>query len=179
MGFYKVLDLLGDWLSRVGRWVYGLTALLCAVLAVFSFVDFLKARRGDIGDMTLNLPHNLRMRINAVIRRGRKSQAFVAGAFVTGLVVSFLELACTGQVYLPTIIFVVSQPEMRGRAIVFLVLYNLLFILPLVVVFILAYYGTGSKQLTKFLQQRAATVKLGMTLLFAALGTWLAVSVLA
>ena len=179
MGFYKVLDLLGDWLSRVGRWVYGLTALLCAALAVFSFIDFLRARRGDIGDMTLNLPHNLRMRINAVIRRGRKSQAFVAGAFVTGLVVSFLELACTGQVYLPTIIFVVSQPEMRGQAIAFLVLYNLLFILPLVVVFILAYYGTGSRQLTRFLQERAATVKLGMTLLFAALGTWLAVSVLA
>jgi hypothetical protein len=47
------------------------------------------------------------------------------------------------------------------------------------VVFILAYYGTGSKQLTQFLQKRAATVKLGMTLLFTALGTWLAVSVLA
>jgi cytochrome c biogenesis protein CcdA len=103
----------------------------------------------------------------------------VIGAFVTGVVVSFLELACTGQVYLPTIIFVVSQPEMRVRALVFLVLYNLLFILPLVVVFIMAYYGTGSKQFANFLQERAATVKLGMTLLFAALGAWLAFSVLA
>jgi cytochrome c biogenesis protein CcdA len=178
LGFYKVLDFMGDVLATLGRWVYGLTALLCIGLAVFSFFDFLKARRGDIGDMALNLPHGLRMRINAVIRRGRKSQSFVVGAFVTGVVVSFLELACTGQVYLPTIIFVVSQPEMRVRAFVFLMLYNLLFILPLVVVFIMAYFGTGSKQLTKFLQQRAATVKLGMTFLFAALGSWLAVSVL-
>jgi cytochrome c biogenesis protein CcdA/thiol-disulfide isomerase/thioredoxin len=177
LGFYKVLDLLGDLLTTLGRWVYGLTALLCAVLAVLSFLDFLKARRGDIGDMSLNLPHVLRMRINAVIRRGRKSQAFVAGAFITGILVSFLELACTGQVYLPTIMFMVSQPEMRVRALVFLVLYNLLFILPLVVVFILAYYGTGSRQLTRFLQQRAATVKLGMTLLFVALATWLTVTV--
>jgi len=177
VGFYKVLDLLGDLLTMLGRWVYGLTALLCAALAVFSLLDFLKARRGEIGDMTLNLPHALRMRINEVIRRGRKSQAFVAGAFVTGVVVSFLELACTGQVYLPTIIFVVSQPELRVRALLFLVLYNLLFILPLVVVFILAYYGTGSKQLTQFLQRRAATVKLGMALLFAALATWLTVAI--
>ena len=180
LGFYKVLDLLGDLLTTLGRWVYGLTALLCAALAVFSFLDFLKARRGEIGDMTLNLPHGLRMRINAVIRRGRKSQAFVAGAFVTGVVVSFLELACTGQVYLPTIIFVVSQPEMRARALLFLVLYNLLFILPLVVVFIMVYYGTaGSKQLTRFIQQRAATVKLGMALLFAALAAWLAIGIVA
>lgn len=180
LGFYKVLDLLGDLLTTLGRWVYGLTALLCAALAVFSFNDFLKARRGEIGDMTLNLPHGLRMRINAVIRRGRRSQAFVVGAFVTGVVVSFLELACTGQVYLPTIIFVISQPAMRVRALLFLVLYNLLFILPLVAVFILVYYGTaGSKQLTRFLQQRAATVKLGMALLFAALAVWLTVGIVA
>jgi len=177
LGFYKVLDLLGSLLTAVGRWVYGLTAILCAALAVFSLLDFLKARRGEINDMALNLPHGLRMRINAVIRRGRKSQAFVAGTFVTGVVVSFLELACTGQVYLPTIIFVVSQPELRVRALLFLVLYNLLFILPLVVVFILVYYGTGSKQLTHFLQRRAAAVKLGMALLFAALATWLTVSI--
>jgi len=179
LGFSQVLGLLGDLLATLGRWVYGLTALLCAVLAVFSFLDFFKARQGEIGDMSLNLPHSLRMRINAVIRRGRTSQAFIAGAFFTGIVVSFLELACTGQVYLPTIIFVVSRPELRVRAFAFLLLYNLLFILPLVVVFILAYCGTGSKQLTRFLQQRAATVKLGMALLFAALAAWLTLSIVA
>jgi len=176
LGFYKVLDLLGNLLKTLEQWVYGFTGLFCAVLAVFSFSDALKARKGEIGDMALNLPHGLRMRINAVIRRGRKSQAFVAGAFVTGIVVSFLELACTGQVYVP-IIFAISRPEMRSRALLFLVIYNLLFILPLVVVFVLAYYGTGSKQLSNFLQERAATVKFGMTLLFAALATWLLVSV--
>jgi hypothetical protein len=80
---------------------------------------------------------------------------------------------------LPTIIFVVSQPELRVRALAFLVLYNLLFILPLMVVFVMAYYGTGSQQLTRFLQQKAAAVKLGMALLFAALAVWLVVSVVA
>jgi len=177
LGFYKVLDLLGDWLTTLRRWVYGLTGMFCAVLAVFSFTDFLKARQGEIGDMALNLPHALRMRINAVIRQGRRSRAFVAGSFVTGVVVSFLELACTGQVYLPTIVFVVSQPDTRVCALAFLVLYNLLFILPLVVVFILAYYGATSKQLTRFLQRRAAAIKLGMALLFAVLAAWLLYSI--
>jgi cytochrome c biogenesis protein CcdA len=173
LGMYKVLDLLGDLLTTLGRWLYGLTALFCAGLAVFSFVDYLKARQGDIADMTLNLPHKLRMRINAIIRQGHHSRAFVAGAFLTGLAVSFLELACTGQVYLPTIIFVMSQPGLRVRAFAFLVLYNVLFIVPLAVVFVLAYYGTGSKQLTRFLQRRAAVVKLAMALLFASLAGWL------
>jgi len=178
LGFYRVLDLMGGLLDTLGRWIYGLTALMCAALAVFSFVDALKARRGDVGDMTLGLPHGLRMRINATIRRGRSSRAFVVGGFITGVVVSFLELACTGQAYLPTIVFMVSRPEMQSRAVSFLVLYNVLFILPLVAVFWLVYLGAGSKQLSSFLQRRAAAVKFGMSLLFAALAAWLLVSVL-
>ena len=122
--------------------------------------------------------NRLRMQINATIRKSRKSRAFVAAAFVTGIIVSFLELACTGQVYLPTIIFVMSVPELKAQATFFLLLYNLLFVLPLVVVFVLAYYGTGAEQFSRFLQQRASTVKLGMSVLFLALGSWLAISLI-
>jgi hypothetical protein len=48
-----------------------------------------------------------------------------------------------------------------------------MFIVPLVVVFVLVYFGTTSKDLGKFLQQRAASVKLGMALLFTVLTGWL------
>jgi cytochrome c biogenesis protein CcdA len=178
LGFYRVLDLLGGLLTTLGKWVYGLTALLCAVLAVFSLRDALKARSGQLDDMSLALPHRLRMRINTAIRKGRNSRAFVFGAFGTGLVVSVLELACTGQVYLPTIIFVVSQPDLRARAVSYLILYNLFFIIPLLVVFVAAYYGTGSKQLTQFLQKHAAAVKVGMAVLFAGLAAWLTFSLI-
>ncbi len=179
IGFWKVLDLLGGVLITLSRWVYGITAALCLVLAVLSLRDFLRARRGDIGDMALNLPHALRMRINAIVRQGRRSEAFVAGAFVTGVAISFLELACTGQVYLPTIIFAMSHEGLRARAFAYLLIYNLLFILPLVVVFVLVYRGTGSKQLTAFLQRNAAWVKLGLAALFAALAGWLIYSLVA
>jgi cytochrome c biogenesis protein CcdA len=94
------------------------------------------------------------------------------------LIVSILELACTGQVYLPTIIFVTSVPELQVRAFLYLILYNLLFVLPLVIVFILAYYGTSSRDLMRFLERNAATVKLGMVLLFASLAVWLGLSLI-
>ena len=178
LGFYKVLDLLGNWLNIISRWVYALTALFCLGLAVFSFLDYLKARRGKIEDMALNLPKPLRMKINAVIRDGRQTRAYAAGAFITGILISFLELACTGQVYLPTIIFVSSMPELRLQAVTYLILYNILFILPLVVVFVLAYFGTTSRDLTAFLQKHAAAVKIGMMILFLSLAIWLGVSVL-
>ena len=163
----------------IGRWVYGFTALLCITLAVLSFLDVAKARQGNLEDMALNLPKGIRKRINAVIRKGRSTNRYVIGAFATGLVISILELACTGQVYLPTIIFVSSVPELRLRAIFYLIVYNLLFILPLVVVFILAYFGTSSHELTNFLKKHAAAVKIGLGILFLALGVWLLLSAVA
>ncbi len=176
LGLYQILDLVGGTLDIISKVVYGLTGVFCLVLAVLSFIDYRKAKAGGTEDMMLKLPETLRKRINATIRKGRGTKNYVIGAFVAGLLVSLLELACTGQVYLPTIIFVSSIPELRLQAILYLVIYNLLFILPLVVIFVLVYFGTTSKDLTKFLQERAALVKFLMAFVFIALGSWLLIS---
>lgn len=178
LGLYKALELVGSTLEILSNIVYGMTGVFCLVLAVFSFLDYRKAKKGQIEDMLLNLPEPLRKRINATIRKGRNTSHYALGAFFAGILISFLELACTGQVYLPTIIFVSSIPEMRLKALLFLVIYNLLFILPLVIIFILVYFGTTSKDLSKFLQERAALVKLIMGIVFIALGGWLILSLI-
>jgi cytochrome c biogenesis protein CcdA len=165
-------------LSAVSRWVYGLTAALCLFLAAVSLYDWWQARRGKPEEMRLKLPLRLRRWINRVIREGAGLRAFVPVSFVTGVVISVIELACTGQVYLPTIIFVLGVPGLQARAGLYLVLYNLIFILPLVVVFLLAYFGTTSQQLGQFINRRAATVKLATAGLFVLLATWLVIALL-
>jgi cytochrome c biogenesis protein CcdA len=178
LGLYKVLELVGSTLEIVSNIVYGVTGVFCLALAVISFLDYRKAKKGQIDDMMLKLPEPLRKQINATIRKGRNTRNYALGAFFAGILISFLELACTGQVYLPTIIFVSSIPEMRLRALLYLIVYNLLFILPLVVIFVLVYYGTTSRDLTKFLQERAALVKFIMGIIFIALGGWLVLSLI-
>ncbi|MBP7213629.1 MAG: cytochrome c biogenesis protein [Anaerolineaceae bacterium] len=177
-GFYKVLDLVKEYLSVLSKIVYGLTALFCLVLAGMSIRDYFKTRHGDLDDMALKLPEPLRKRINATVREGRNAKSYYLSAFLIGLAVSMLELACTGQIYLPVIISMSTMPELRGKASLYIVLYNLMFIVPLIVVFILAYYGTTSKQLTAFLKKHAATVKIGMAIVFLLLGAWLISSLL-
>jgi cytochrome c biogenesis protein CcdA len=180
LGFYKVLDLVKETLAVVSRIVYMITAGMCIVLAVLSIRDYFTAREGNLEDMTLTLPKQLRRRINATIHEsGRRAASYYIGAFITGLLVSFIELACTGQIYLPTIIFMSSVPSLRGKALGYLLLYNLMFIIPLIVVFILASYGTTSKQLSDFLQKHAAPVKLGMSIVFILLAGWLIFSLVA
>jgi len=178
LGFYKVLDLISGWTSIVSKIVYVLTAVLCLVLAVLSIRDFIKVRQGSLDDMAMKLPEPLRKRINQTVREGRKANSYFVGAFVTGLLVSLLELACTGQIYLPVIISMSSVPSMRGQALLYLVLYNLMFIVPLIIVFILAFYGTTSKQFTEFLRKHAGAVKIGMAIVFLSLAAWLILSLL-
>ena len=127
--------------------------------------------------MRLKLPARLRRWINCTIREGAGLRAFVPVTFVTGAVISIIELACTGQVYLPTIIFVLGVPGLQVRAGLYLVLYNLMFILPLVVVFGLAYFGTTSQQLGLFIHRRAASIKLITAGLFVLLAGWLVMAV--
>jgi cytochrome c biogenesis protein CcdA/protein-disulfide isomerase len=174
-GLLKFLASL-PFLSAISRWVYGLTAVLCLFLAAGSLYDWWQARRGKPEEMRLKLPVRLRRWINRVIREGAGLRAFVPVAFVTGAAISIIELACTGQVYLPTIIFVLGVPDLKARAALYLVVYNLLFVLPLVVVFCLAYFGTTSQQLAQFINRRAAIVKLATAGLFLLLAGWLVVA---
>ncbi|HIP95737.1 MAG TPA: hypothetical protein EYH32_00795 [Anaerolineae bacterium] len=170
LGLYKVLEAIPFFLGAMSVMrtvLFVLTGVLCLVLAVATFQDFLKARKGKSKDMTLHLPDRLRLQINRVIRKGARRQAFVPAAFVTGLLVSIIELACTGQVYWPTIVFVMQVPTLRTRAVLYLLLYNLAFILPLVIVFVLAYLGvTTAERLGRFLRQWLWAIKLAMAVFF-------------
>ncbi len=177
VGVLKFLAAL-PFLSTVSHWVYGLTALLCLVLALGSLYDWWQARQGKPEEMRLKLPLRLRRWINRVIREGASMRAFVPVAFVTGVVISVIELACTGQVYLPTILFVLDVPDLRAQAGLYLVLYNLMFVLPLIVIFVLAYLGTGSEQLGHFVNRHAATIKLLTALVFLLLAFGLTYSLL-
>ena len=178
IGFYKVLEKLTAVVKPIGLIINIITAVLCLAFAYLSIKDFFKARAGDTADMALNLPEGIRKRINKTIREGSRVTRYYWGAFVTGLLISLLEFACTGQMYLPMITSMISMESMRGQGILWLGLYNLMFIIPLVVVFVLAYFGTTSKQLTAFFKKHAAAVKLGLALIYIALAIFLIVDIL-
>ncbi len=116
--------------------------------------------------MKLQLPNFLKKRIHKTIRKESQSACYLLAAIVAGFIISFLEFACTGQVYLPTILFVINTPSIRASAVSYLLLYNFMFILPLLIIFGIVYWGATSEQLAFFLQRRATTIKLLTSLFF-------------
>lgn len=177
LGLLEVVQRLGAF-TVVGQFIYGVTALICLGLAALSLYDYIKIRRGQLTEIVLQLPGSLKRRIHSTIRTRSRVTGFVTAAFGAGILVSIFELACTGQVYLPTIVFVTGIAELRMQAAAYLLLYNLMFILPLVVIFVVTYWGTSSAQLTTFFQRHVGAVKLFTVALFGVLGTWLGYMVL-
>jgi len=149
--------------------VYILTIAFALVLGILSLYDYIQLKRGRPSEMKLQLPDFLKKRIHQTIREESKSTRYFLAAIAAGFIVSLLEFTCTGQVYLPTILFVTNIPSLRANAISYLVLYNLMFIIPLLIIFGVVYWGVTSEQLAFFLKKRASSIKLFTSLLFFAL----------
>lgn len=160
---YQSLAALNDRFAGIQKWMNLGFAGLALLAAALSFRDAWRARGGRMDEMTLQLPGFMKDRIRGVIRTGTRARNFVIAAFISGLVISLLELACTGQVYAP-IIYQIQQG--RLDAVLWLVIYNVAFIIPLVVIFLLAYGGLRSESLIDFQKKHTASVKIGLGVLF-------------
>jgi hypothetical protein len=97
----------------------------------------------------------------------------VLSALITGFLVSLLEAVCTGQLYLPTIAFVLKTTPFKLQALLYLIAYNIMFILPLLIIFLLALLGVTSGQFANFLKKHLVSVKVIMAFVFFSLGIFL------
>ncbi|MCK4334495.1 hypothetical protein KAX06_06915 [candidate division WOR-3 bacterium] len=167
LGFlaYQILALLSvlRWVSVV---IVAATIVFLLVLTAYSFNDFLLLKRGQGERIKLKMPDRIRKRLNQIIRNRTAFGGFIIGAVVTGFFVSIFELICTGQIYLPTLVYMVQVSEFRGRALLYLFLYNIAFIIPLIVIFILVRFGMTERHLQTFLSRNAALTKLLTAILF-------------
>ena len=176
-----------SFLPLFSKIVYLLTIAFALFLGTLSLYDYVQLKRGRPSEMKLQLPDFLKKRIHHTIRARREdlgadqenrfSRYFFA-AVAAGFIISLLEFTCTGQVYLPTILFVTNIPSLRTSAFSYLILYNVMFIVPLLVIFGIVYWGVTSEQLGFFLKKRASAIKLVTSLLFFALAGILILSVI-
>ena len=165
LGFFRFVQSLADF-SFLAEIIFGGTAVLCLIFGVLSITDYIKARRGLTSDMSLQLPTFLKKRIHKTIREQARMDSIIGGALAAGFMVSILELACTGQIYLPTIVYMVGTDGYTSRALLFLLLYNICFILPLLVVFGIVYFGVSSRTISKVMESNVGSAKLVMAFVF-------------
>lgn len=93
-----------------------------------------------------------------------------------GVLVVLVELPCTGAPYF-AILGLLSQGE-YSTAVPLLMLYNFVFVLPLLVVIAAAYFGASSERLERWRKNKRGLMRLGVGIFLIALGVWMLSSIL-
>lgn len=182
--FSFIYQLKGFWLAaKIFNFSIGIFSIILGVMALFDFFRF--KRTGSTEALTLQLPDLVKNRIHAIIgifyRKNPKAASaekrnilrLALSALLTGFLVSILEAVCTGQVYLPTITFIMKTTQFKLQAWGYLLIYNLMFILPLLAVFLFALFGVTAGGFSRLLKKHLLAVKILMALLFFGLGVLL------
>jgi len=126
--FFQVVQLL----KGVGAIIFKVLAALAIILGIFNIRDFVSYKPGGFAT---EMPIFLRPKVKRLIA----SVTSVKGAFVIGLLVTLFLIPCTMGPY-----FIagglLSSLELL-KTIPWLILYNLVFILPMIIITLVVYFG--------------------------------------
>lgn len=164
---YKIVGL--EFFFSIRHFLYYAIAGLAFVLAVISIIDAIMLAKGKAEKIILRLPKLVKRRIEKTIVKKSKLKNYILSAFISAVVVSFLEFSCTGQIYIPTIFFVSGISTMKLKALWFLILYNLAFVFPIFLLFLLFVIGLSSEKLYAFMRKRTFILKIATAVIFLAL----------
>lgn len=165
-GLLRVVQFLNAWqgVRQVVDWV------LIAMMLGFAFLSFRDAlryhRSGQAGDVSLKLPASIQDRIHRVMKSGLRRRSLILGGFGAGVAVTVLESVCTGQVYVPALVMMLKSGAAPLRCTLYLLLYNLIFVMPLAIVLGLTCGGMSTPALMDWSRRNVTVSKILLGLFF-------------
>ncbi len=154
LGLYKAMGFFN--LPKIFSFVIGGIAIL---IGIANLKDFFWYGRGFV----MEVPFSWRPKMQAIIRNVTSPM----GALGAGFLVSLFLLPCTSGPYI-VILGLLAQKENLGHTIWMLFVYNLIFILPMVIITISMYLGVRAKGLENWRQKNIRLLHLvaGAIMLF-------------
>jgi len=165
-GLLRVIQFLNAWqgVRQAVDWV------LIAMMLGFAFLSFRDAlryhRSGQAGDVSLKLPASIQDRIRRVMKSGLRRRSLILGGFGAGVAVTVLESVCTGQVYVPALVMMLKSGAAPLRCTLYLLLYNLIFVMPLAIVLALTCGGMSTPALMDWSRRNVTVSKILLGLFF-------------
>ena len=169
-GLFSIVQKLAPLLNKIILMIFGIGSLIFAML---NFYDYYKIKKGELKGIILQLPEKFKERIKLLIWKKTNKQYLFISTFIIGLLIGLIEFPCTGQIYFPIIMALREVPSLRINAFFYLVLYNLMFIIPLLVIFGFVFWGTTSDSLIKAIDEYASVSKIVLGTVFLIFGLFL------
>lgn len=153
---------------NISHYITYAAGILLILAAIINIKDFFWYGKG----FSLEIPASKKPIIEKYIRK-----ASIPAAVILGFLVAAFELPCTGAFYL-AVLSLLAKNETMLRGVLYLLLYNLIFVLPLVIILALTYYGYSSERLNRLREEKRKWLKLLMGLGMLALGVLILVGVI-
>lgn len=175
VGLFWVMSAFQSTLNTFSHIIYAIFALLAFILFILTFRDFLVTRNEEYGKVKNQLPssikrwnQNLMKRFSAIIETEENStkRIFYIGIipFIIGIVIGITEAACTGQIYLMILLSIRTSEPFVGT--LYLLVFNLMFILPLIIIAIIAVMSKNVMGVSDFFREKLPLIKLLTSLFF-------------
>ncbi|MBI2546326.1 hypothetical protein HYV81_04045 [Candidatus Woesearchaeota archaeon] len=163
--------------SGLAQPFYFFAAFVAIIAGLFEIKDYFWYGKGFSLQMIPGASQRIK-RLSEIMKRMEVKHPILAigVAVILGIFVVLVELPCTGAPYLAIIGMLSSGDYSSG--IPLLLLYNLIFILPLFVIIFLVYMGHTSKKLEAWRKEHRGLMRLGIGLFLLALGGYMLWSVL-
>jgi cytochrome c biogenesis protein CcdA len=96
-------------------------------------------------------------------------KANLPAAIILGFLVAMFELPCTGGIYL-AILAMLANTVTKATAIYYLLIYNLMFVIPLIIILLAVTFGMKAEHIENWRQSKKNWMKLAMGLVLVGLG---------
>jgi len=146
LGLYKALSLGG-----ISGWFFKLIGWVAIILGLANLKDYFWYSKGFL----MEVPLSWRPRLKGLIH----SVTSPKGAFLIGFLVSLFLLPCTSGPYI-VILSMLAKKVFDIQAIFYLILYNLIFVSPMVIISLAVYKGFNPGKAEEIRQKRLRTLHL-------------------
>jgi cytochrome c biogenesis protein CcdA/glutaredoxin len=152
------------------RLIYSIVAVLAIVVGLFNLKDYLWYGKW----FKMEVPDKWRPKMKMLL----KSVTSVPGAFLIGFLISLFLLPCTSGPYI-VILGLLAHATTRSYAILMLLLYNLVFIIPMLIITGSIYFGfTTTEKAERWRTRRLKVLHLIAGVLILAIGIFMVASIL-
>jgi cytochrome c biogenesis protein CcdA len=155
IGLFSVFSLSG--LSKIFSLIGGAVAL---ILGLITIIDVLRNRETFL----LSIPESRKGFLGDYIR-----MASLPAAFVLGILAGILGFSCTGGIYI-SILGLMGRDMTVMTGLPLLILYNIVYVLPLVLLTLLVAYGLSPQRADRIRNEYKRPIRLIIGLMLAALG---------
>jgi len=147
---------------------------ISGILFLLNFYDFVVTMLRKYNLVKNQLPKGIQKfnrklmeRFTQKMDEGSKSIYIIT--FLIGLIISFTEFLCTGQAYLTAILHLIHSTEYIGRGLLLLAIYNFIFVLPLIIITLIAHKTQSIQSISIFMREKLHWIKLFNSIVFLAI----------